>query len=130
MNLDNFSQFWYKALKKIIFKDVYEKIEKSIHEKFEQNYKENTTKIENSFKQFLDENNEQNKDFDKKILEQNELQFKPELKVDNGIVELRGLLTQGRIKNSFLSRFSNFLYLRPMLSDYSNPLGEVIKHNI
>jgi len=77
MNLGkHFSQYWYKALKKIIFKDVYEKIEKSIHEKFEQNYKENTTKIENSFKQFLDENNEQNIDFYKKILEQNELQFK------------------------------------------------------
>lgn len=52
------------------------------------------------------------------------------LTVDDGIIELKKLLEEGRIKNSFLTRFSNYLYLKPLLDDYSSPLGRVIKRNI
>ena len=52
------------------------------------------------------------------------------LTVDDGIIELKKLLEEGRIKNSFLTRFSNYLYLKPLLDDYKSPLGRVIKRNI
>ena len=59
-----------------------------------------------------------------------ELDFKPVLTIDHGIRELKKLLEEGRVKDSFLTRFSNYLYLRPLLSEYSSPLGKVIKFNI
>lgn len=59
-----------------------------------------------------------------------ELGFKPEFFIEDGIRELKAVLEEGRIKNSFISRFSNFLYLKPLVSEYSSPLGKVIKQNI
>ncbi|KKU74109.1 MAG: NAD-dependent epimerase/dehydratase [Parcubacteria group bacterium GW2011_GWA2_47_26] len=59
-----------------------------------------------------------------------ELGFDPKLTVDDGIRELKQLLEEGRIKDSFTTRFSNYLYLRPLLSEYESPLGRVIKHNL
>jgi len=60
----------------------------------------------------------------------NELGFNPTLTVDDAIKELKELLEEGRIKDSFLKRFSNYLYLRPLLEGYSSPLGKEIKLNI
>jgi nucleoside-diphosphate-sugar epimerase len=59
-----------------------------------------------------------------------ELNFNPILTISTGIEELKQILEQGRIKNSFLTRFSNYLYLRPLLSDYSSPLGKLVKFNL
>lgn len=59
-----------------------------------------------------------------------ELGFKPGLIIDDGIKELKSLLEQGRVKNSFISRFSNYLYLKPLLSEYASPLGKVIRQNL
>lgn len=59
-----------------------------------------------------------------------ELGFRPNLTVDDGIKELRQLLEEGRVKNSFLTRFSNYLYLKPLLYEYKSPLGKVIKFNV
>lgn len=59
-----------------------------------------------------------------------ELGFKPSLTIDDGIAELKETLQAGRVKNSFISRFSNYLYLKPLVSEYSSPLGKVIKLNI
>jgi nucleoside-diphosphate-sugar epimerase len=42
-----------------------------------------------------------------------ELGFSPTLTLDDAIVELKELLEEGRIKNAFLRRFSNYLYLKP-----------------
>ena len=56
--------------------------------------------------------------------------FNPQLTIDDGICELRTLLEEGRIKDSFTTRFSNYLYLRPLLSEYQSPLGRVIRHNL
>ena len=58
------------------------------------------------------------------------LGFKPRYSIEDGIKELKLILEEGRIKNSFLSRFSNYLYLKPLISEYSSPLGKVIKQNI
>ena len=59
-----------------------------------------------------------------------ELGFKPVLTIEDGIRELKELLKQGRVKNSFITRFSNYLYLKPLLSEYTSPLGKSIKSNI
>lgn len=59
-----------------------------------------------------------------------DLGFKPQYSIEDGIRELKTILEEGRIKNSFVSRFSNFLYLKPLISEYSSPLGKVIKQNI
>jgi nucleoside-diphosphate-sugar epimerase len=59
-----------------------------------------------------------------------DLGFKPRLSIEDGIQELKKVLEEGRVKNSFVSRFSNFLYLKPLISEYSSPLGKVIKQNI
>ena len=59
-----------------------------------------------------------------------ELEFKPNLKIEDGIKEFKNMFEEGRIKNSFISRFSNYLYLKPLLSEYSSPLGKVVKFNI
>jgi nucleoside-diphosphate-sugar epimerase len=59
-----------------------------------------------------------------------ELGFNPILTIDEGIKELKELLEEGRIKNSFITRFSNYLYLKPLLDEYSSPLGKLVKLNI
>lgn len=58
-----------------------------------------------------------------------ELGFCTALTVEDGIKELKKLLEQGRVKNSFITRFSNYLYLKPLLYEYNSPLGKVIKLN-
>lgn len=59
-----------------------------------------------------------------------QLGFDPKLVVDNGIEEIKLLLEEGRLKDSFTTRFSNYLYLKPLLSEYESPLGRVIRHNL
>lgn len=59
-----------------------------------------------------------------------DLAFNPKYSIEDGIRELKAVLEEGRIKNSFISRFSNFLYLKPLISEYSSPLGKVVKQNI
>mgnify|MGYP001342731618 FL=1 len=59
-----------------------------------------------------------------------ELGFEPTLKFEKSILELKELLEDGRIKNSFINRFSNYLYLKPLLNEHSSPLGKEIKLNI
>lgn len=54
---------------------------------------------------------------------QRELGFTPRLRVDDGIRELAQLLLEGRVKNSFVTRFSNYLHLRPFLAEYETPIG-------
>jgi nucleoside-diphosphate-sugar epimerase len=56
-----------------------------------------------------------------------ELYFRPVLTIDDGIRELKQLLEDGRVKNSFLTRFSNYLYLKPLLYEYKSPLGKTLK---
>ena len=60
----------------------------------------------------------------------NELGFNPTLTLDDAIKELKQLLEEGRIKDSFIKRFSNYLYLKPLLEEHSSPLGKEIKINI
>lgn len=59
-----------------------------------------------------------------------DLRFKPILTIEDGVKELKDLLEQGRIKDFFLTRFSNYLYLRPLISEYKSPLGKVVKINV
>lgn len=59
-----------------------------------------------------------------------ELGFVPTLTLNDAIMELKELLEDGRVKDSFLKRFSNYLYLKPLLEEYSSPLGKEIKLNI
>jgi len=59
-----------------------------------------------------------------------QLGFNPTLTISTGIKELKQILEQGRIKNSFLTRFSNYLYLKPLLNEYHSPLGKLIKFNV
>lgn len=59
-----------------------------------------------------------------------ELGFRPTLTIERGIRELKDLLEEGRVKNSFVTRFSNYLYLKPLLSEYRSPLGKVVKFNL
>jgi len=56
-----------------------------------------------------------------------DLNFSPRLTIDDGIQELKQLLEQGRIKNSFLQRYSNYNYLKPLLDEYNSPLGQSIE---
>ncbi len=58
-----------------------------------------------------------------------DLIFDPSVSIDDGILEIKELLEEERIKNSFLNRFSNYFYLRPLLTDYSSPLGKVENAN-
>ena len=60
----------------------------------------------------------------------NELGFNPLLTFDNAIIELKELLEKGRVKNTFLKRFSNYLYLKPLLEEPGSPLGKEIKMNL
>jgi len=59
-----------------------------------------------------------------------ELGFNPKLRIEDSIKEFKDMLENGRVKNSFINRFSNYLYLKPLLTEYSSPLGKVIKFNI
>jgi nucleoside-diphosphate-sugar epimerase len=59
-----------------------------------------------------------------------ELGFSPGLSIDDSIVEFKKIMEDGRIKNSFITRFSNYLYLKPLISEYESPLGKSIKFNI
>jgi nucleoside-diphosphate-sugar epimerase len=59
-----------------------------------------------------------------------ELGFSPTLTLDDAIVELKELLEEGRIKNAFLRRFSNYLYLKPLLEEHVSPLGKEVKMNL
>jgi nucleoside-diphosphate-sugar epimerase len=59
-----------------------------------------------------------------------ELGFDPIMTIEDGIKELKEFLEAGRVKNSFLTRFSNYLYLRPLITEYHSPLGKVIKHDL
>ncbi len=59
-----------------------------------------------------------------------QLGFNPTLTIDTGIKELKKLLLEGRVKDSFLTRFSNYLYLKPLISEYRSPLGKVVKLNV
>jgi len=58
-----------------------------------------------------------------------DLVFDPSVSIDDGILEVKELLENQRIKNSFLNRFSNYFYLRPLLTEYSSPLGKVENAN-
>lgn len=60
----------------------------------------------------------------------NELGFKPTLTLNDAIVELKELLEEGRVKNAFLKRFSNYLYLKPLLEEHGSPLGKEVKINL
>ncbi|MBI4450082.1 NAD(P)-dependent oxidoreductase [Candidatus Uhrbacteria bacterium] len=56
---------------------------------------------------------------------QRELQFRPQRRIEDGVMELKDLLEGGRIKNSFVTRFSNYLHLKPLLAEYETPFGRV-----
>lgn len=55
-----------------------------------------------------------------------DLGFNPTFTVADGIQELKQLLEENRIKDSFTTRFSNYLHLRPLLSEYESPIGTVM----
>lgn len=52
-----------------------------------------------------------------------QLGFHPQRRIEDGVQELKALLAEGRIKNSFVMRFSNYLHLKPLLQEYELPLG-------
>ena len=55
--------------------------------------------------------------------------FNPVFSVEDGIRELKELLDQERIKDTFTARFSNFNYLRPLFEEHISPLGKEIVFN-
>ncbi len=55
-----------------------------------------------------------------------EIGFNPRFTVSEGIEELATLLSNGRVKEAFLSRYSNYLYLKPLLQGYDSSLGRVV----
>ncbi|MDO8435402.1 MAG: NAD(P)-dependent oxidoreductase [bacterium] len=59
-----------------------------------------------------------------------ELNFVAKYSVQDGIKELKQLIEEGRIKDSFITRFSNYLYLRPLITEYQSPLGKVVTMNL
>lgn len=59
-----------------------------------------------------------------------DLKFDPRLRIEDGVKELKDLLEGGRVKNSFQTRFSNHLHLRPIISQYHSPLGKVMKCSV
>ena len=61
---------------------------------------------------------------------QKEFGFKTNFTLDDAINELIELLSEGRIKDTFISRYSNYAYLKPLLQDVDNPLGKEIKLNL
>jgi len=54
---------------------------------------------------------------------QKAFEFSPKLDVEQGIVELKTLIEQGRIKNVGISRHSNQRYLKEFLDRPASPLG-------
>ena len=56
--------------------------------------------------------------------------FKTTLVLNDAIQELKDLLIEGRIKDTFINRYSNYLYLKPFLEEHNSPLGKEIKINI
>ena len=61
---------------------------------------------------------------------QKEFGFKTNFTLDDAINELIELLNEGRIKDTFINRYSNYAYLKPLLQDVDNPLGKEIKLNL
>jgi nucleoside-diphosphate-sugar epimerase len=55
-----------------------------------------------------------------------ELGFDPKLRMDDGIVEVKQLIEQGRIRDLTSPRFSNYESLRPYLRQESSPLGREV----
>lgn len=59
-----------------------------------------------------------------------QLGFNPVVSLEYGIREMKELLENNRIKNTFISRFSNFDYLKQLMAEYPSPLGKEIKLNL
>ncbi|MCK5219809.1 NAD(P)-dependent oxidoreductase [bacterium] len=59
-----------------------------------------------------------------------ELGFNPGVTLEDGIQEMKELLAQKRIKNTFFARFSNYEHLRHLMEEHPSPLGREIKLNI
>ncbi|MBI4142453.1 NAD(P)-dependent oxidoreductase, partial [Candidatus Uhrbacteria bacterium] len=59
---------------------------------------------------------------------QRELHFQPQRRIEDGVAELKRLLEEGRIKNSLVTRFSNYQHLKPLLAEYETPFGRVQTH--
>jgi nucleoside-diphosphate-sugar epimerase len=55
-----------------------------------------------------------------------ELGFEPQLRMDDGIVQVQQLIEQGRIRDLTSPRFSNYESLRPYLRQESSPLGREV----
>ena len=55
-----------------------------------------------------------------------ELGFDPQLRMDDGIVQVQQLIEQGRIRDLTSPRFSNYESLRPYLRQESSPLGREV----
>jgi len=61
---------------------------------------------------------------------QRELGFAPAVSLEQGVRELKQLLEEKRIKNTFFTRFSNYEHLRHLLEEHPSPLGREIKLEI
>ncbi|NTV51502.1 MAG: NAD(P)-dependent oxidoreductase [Candidatus Firestonebacteria bacterium] len=59
-----------------------------------------------------------------------DLGFAPAVSLDLGIRELKQLLEEKRIKNTFFTRFSNYEHLRHLLAEHPSPLGRELKLEI
>ncbi len=55
-----------------------------------------------------------------------ELGFAPELRMDDGILQVHKLIEEGRIRDLTSPRFSNYESLRPYLRQESSPLGREV----
>jgi nucleoside-diphosphate-sugar epimerase len=61
---------------------------------------------------------------------QKDLGFAPAVSLEQGIRELKELLEEKRIKNTFFTRFSNYEHLRHLLAEHPSPLGRELKLEI
>jgi nucleoside-diphosphate-sugar epimerase len=59
-----------------------------------------------------------------------DLGFAPKIDLEEGIREMKELLEDKRIKNTFISRFSNFEHLKQLMAEHPSPLGKEIKLNV
>jgi nucleoside-diphosphate-sugar epimerase len=59
-----------------------------------------------------------------------DLGFAPGVSLDQGVRELKQLLEEKRIKNTFFTRFSNYEHLRHLMEEHPSPLGREIKLEI
>lgn len=59
-----------------------------------------------------------------------QLGFNPIISLEEGIKEMKDLLEDKRIKNTFIARFSNIEYLKQLMEEHPSPLGKEIKLNI